>query len=62
MIMDYKPQGTCSRSIHLELDGDVIRSVRFLGGCDGNHKGITALVKGMKVEEVKEMKKLSIKM
>ena len=47
MIMDYKTQGTCSRSIHIELDGDVIRSVRFFGGCDGNLKGISKLVEGM---------------
>lgn len=47
MIMDYKTQGTCSRSIHIELDGEIIRSVSFLGGCDGNLKGISKLVVGM---------------
>ena len=43
--------GTCSRQIDIELDNDIIRSVRFTGGCDGNTQGVAALVRGMKVEE-----------
>ena len=52
--MVYKTKGTCSRAIELELDGDVIKSVNFIGGCNGNTKGIASLVKGMKVDEVIE--------
>ncbi len=48
----YTNKGTCSRQTILELDGDTIRSCRFVGGCDGNTKGICALVEGMKVDEV----------
>jgi len=43
--------GTCSRQIDIELDNDIIRSVRFTGGCDGNTQGVATLVRGMKVEE-----------
>ncbi len=43
--------GTCSRQIDIELGNDIIRSVRFTGGCDGNTQGVAALVRGMKVEE-----------
>lgn len=43
--------GTCSRQIDIEHDNDIIRSVRFTGGCDGNTQGVAALVRGMKVEE-----------
>ena len=43
--------GTCSRQIDIELDNDIIRSIRFTGGCDGNTQGVAALVRGMKVEE-----------
>ena len=50
--MIYKTRGTCSREIHIELDGDTLKSVKFIGGCDGNLKGITALVTGMKVADV----------
>ena len=49
--MDYKPKGVCSRNIHVELDGDTIREVKFTDGCNGNTQGISALVKGMKAEE-----------
>lgn len=49
--MQYKTRGTCSRLINLELDGDVIKSVEFIGGCDGNLQGISKLVTGMKAED-----------
>lgn len=49
--MVYKPQGVCSRAIHVELDGDTIQSVEFVGGCAGNTMGISHLVKGMNVDE-----------
>ena len=49
--MRYKTQGTCSSYIDIELKDGVIDSVSFTGGCDGNLKGISALVKGMTPEE-----------
>ena len=49
--MRYKPKGTCSTAIDIEMDGDVIRSVAFTGGCNGNLKGISSLVSGMKAED-----------
>lgn len=50
-IMKYKTQGTCSSAIDIELKDGVIESVQFTGGCNGNLKGISALVKGMTPEE-----------
>lgn len=47
----YTPRGVCSRQIEIELDGDVITSCKFTGGCSGNTQGVGALVKGMKVSE-----------
>ena len=47
----YKTKGTCSREIHVDIEGDVIKNVEFIGGCNGNTKGISSLLKGMKVEE-----------
>ena len=49
--MKYKTQGTCSQEIDIELKDGVIESVQFVGGCNGNLKGICALVKGMKPED-----------
>lgn len=48
----YKTKGVCSRAIEFELDGDIVKSVKFIGGCNGNTKGIASLVQGMKVDEV----------
>ncbi|MBQ7173208.1 MAG: TIGR03905 family TSCPD domain-containing protein [Clostridia bacterium] len=50
----YQTSGVCSRSIDVKLDGDVIESVVFHGGCSGNTQGVAALVKGMKVEDAIE--------
>jgi uncharacterized protein (TIGR03905 family) len=49
--MIYKTSGTCSSAINLEVEGDVIKSVSFTGGCNGNLQGISRLVEGMKVED-----------
>ena len=52
--MQYKTSGTCSTMIDLEVDGDIIKSVAFTGGCKGNLKGICSLVRGMKVDDAIE--------
>ncbi len=49
--MDYVPRGVCSQAIHVDLDGDIIKNVQFVGGCAGNTQGISRLVRGMKVDE-----------
>ena len=48
----YKTKGTCSRSIEFDLDDGIVRNVKFNGGCSGNLQGISALVEGMKAEDV----------
>ena len=47
----YIPHGVCSRVIDIDLDGDIIKKVRFTGGCSGNTQGVAALIEGMSVEE-----------
>ena len=49
--MVYKTHGVCARAIEFELDGDKVKNVNFVGGCDGNTKGVAALVDGMKAED-----------
>lgn len=53
-IFRYVPRGVCSRMIDIELEGDVIRSVHFQGGCSGNTQGIAALVRDMRVDDAIE--------
>ena len=47
----YTTKGVCSRAIDIEIEGDVIRSVQFHGGCAGNTQGVAALVRDMPVRE-----------
>jgi uncharacterized protein (TIGR03905 family) len=50
----YSPKGVCSRQITIEYDENTntLESVSFVGGCNGNLKGIGSLVKGMKIDDV----------
>ncbi len=49
----YKTRGTCSREIIVSIDdaNESIYEVKFIGGCNGNTKGISALVAGMKIDD-----------
>ena len=48
----YTTRGTCAREIRFTLDGDTVLDVTFIRGCMGNTSGISALVRGMKIDEV----------
>ena len=53
--IDFKPSGICASRIHVTLDdNDIVRDLQFTGGCDGNHKGLRALIKGMSAKEAIE--------
>ena len=52
MTIDYTPRGVCSRKIIAEVEDGIVKSVQFVGGCNGNTQGISKLVAGMKVEDV----------
>lgn len=54
MKYTYRTSGTCSSEIRIEADekSGVIRKVEYTGGCNGNLKGISAIVEGMKVDDV----------
>ena len=52
MTYTYKTKGTCSTKIQIETQGDIVESVQFTGGCNGNLKGICSLIAGMKVDDV----------
>lgn len=49
----YNTKGTCSRMIDLTVsDDNIVENVSFVGGCNGNLKGISKLVKGMRADDV----------
>lgn len=48
----YRPQGVCSSEMIINLDGDIIKSVKIVSGCPGNTVGVSKLVEGRKIDEV----------
>jgi uncharacterized protein (TIGR03905 family) len=46
---------TCSTQINLQTEGDTIRSVEIIKGCNGNTKGLARLCEGRKVQDVIEL-------
>lgn len=54
MKYTYKTKGVCSSTINFEVEDDVVTSLQFIGGCNGNLKGISSLCIGMKVQDVIE--------
>lgn len=53
----YTPQGVCSMQMIFQIEGDIIKSLKIIGGCPGNTIGVSKLVVGKTVDEVIEMLK-----
>lgn len=57
MVHEYLPTGVCSMKMTIEVDDNIIKSVKFLGGCAGNTKGVASLIQGMDIDEaIKRLK------
>lgn len=52
MQFEYTTKGTCSRAILFEIEDNKVKNVQYIGGCNGNLKGIGSLVEGMDIDEV----------
>ena len=52
MHYEHTNKGTCSRSILFDIEDGKLKNVQYIGGCNGNLKGIGALVEGMDVDAV----------
>ena len=52
MQYEYTTKGTCSRSILFDIEDGKVKNVQYIGGCNGNLKGISSLVEGMDIDEV----------
>ena len=51
-MYQYKTKGTCSQMIFFDLEDNKGKNVQFMGGCNGNLKGISQLIEGMDADEV----------
>ena len=53
----FKPKGVCSQEMIIQLEEDIIKEVKIIGGCAGNTVGVSRLIKGMKINEaIKRLK------
>ena len=52
MQYEYRTRGVCASKILLDVEDGIVKSVRFIGGCNGNTQGVAKLVEGMPVDEV----------
>lgn len=48
----YKTHGVCSKMINIEVEDGIVKSVQFVGGCNGNTQGVAKLAAGRPVQEV----------
>lgn len=54
MKIAIEPQGVCCQLMNVDIEDNKIVSAEFLGGCNGNLKGISSLISGMEIKEVIE--------
>ena len=41
MHVKYDTKGICAVRVEFDVEDGVVKNISFLGGCDGNHKGMT---------------------
>ncbi len=51
-MFTYYTKGTCCRAFNIELEGDVVKEIQHVGGCDGNLKAMSQIAKGMTVDQL----------
>ena len=54
MTYSYKTKGTCSLRIDFDLEDNTVHNITFIGGCNGNTKGVAALCEGLTVDQIEE--------
>jgi uncharacterized protein (TIGR03905 family) len=52
MRYTFSPKGVCAKSIAFEIDGDLVRDISFVDGCDGNLQGLAKLAEGRTINEL----------
>lgn len=53
-VIQYRTTGTCCQIMQIEIEDDIILNAEFMGGCNGNLKGIKSLIIGMNIDDVIE--------
>lgn len=48
----FRPSGVCSSEFIINMNGNIITSVKIIGGCPGNTLAVSALVEGQDIDDV----------
>lgn len=48
----FKPKGVCSSEFIINVEGDIVTSVKIIGGCPGNTLAVSSLVEGKRIDDV----------
>ena len=52
MKYKFKPSGVCAIGMEAEIENNIIKSFKTIGGCHGNSQGVCALIKGQNIDDV----------
>ena len=53
----YEPEGVCSYEMIFEIEGDIVKSLKIVGGCPGNTGGGAKLIENKKIDAIIKMLK-----
>ena len=53
----YEPEGVCSYEMIFEIEGDIVKSLKIIGGCPGNTVGVSKLIENKKIDDIIKMLK-----
>ena len=53
----YNPKGVCSMQMVFDIENNIVKSLKILGGCPGNTVGVSKLVEGRNIDEIIQMLK-----
>ena len=52
MTHSYKTRGVCARGISFDIEDNIVKNIKFSGGCSGNTQGVAKLAEGMAADEI----------
>jgi len=52
MLFEHKNKGVCSSAVRFEIEDNIVKNVKVIGGCNGNSQGVAALAEGMDADDL----------
>lgn len=49
---EFIPKGVCSKKIEIDIEDNIIKNIKIIGGCPGNLLGISKLLKDRNIDEI----------